>query len=106
MNILQLLKSRLSRDISVAESAERIADASFELIWRHVQGRVLTLSPAEARGYVRARARGSLQRAVEEHPMPTGFKSLVFAQAMDKTLRRVATQTHAIQSSRPSRAAA
>jgi hypothetical protein len=52
----QSLKDWFASESKLALLADRLAAACQEQVWRLVQHQALVMSPAEARGYVRARA--------------------------------------------------
>lgn len=64
MGLPQLLAHWFVTD-KVTELAERIAARSRQAVWQRVWQRVSTLSPAEARGYIRARAASIVKQETE-----------------------------------------
>jgi hypothetical protein len=57
--------SVMATETKLLRAADRLAATCQEQVWRLVQTRALAMSPAEARGYVRARAGLLVKHAVE-----------------------------------------
>jgi hypothetical protein len=55
----------LGVEAKLVRAADRLAATCQEQVWRLVQERALAMSPAEARGYVRARAGLIVKHAVD-----------------------------------------
>jgi hypothetical protein len=58
-------KNWFNTESKLAQVADHLAAACQEQVWRLVQSQTLTMHPAEARGYVRARAGLIVARAVD-----------------------------------------
>jgi hypothetical protein len=61
----QSWKNWFASESKLALLADRLAAACQEQVWRVVQQQALAMSPAEARGYVRARAGLIVKRTVD-----------------------------------------
>ena len=97
MGLLQSLENRLRQPEMLEQLSEQIASESFERVWRRVQDRVVAFSPAEARGYVRARARLVVEQAVLQASgdLSNAGRARLYVQSMDRLIRRVTNRVHA-----------
>jgi bisphosphoglycerate-independent phosphoglycerate mutase (AlkP superfamily) len=110
MGLTQLLSGWIVKD-TVAQFAERVAGRSRQRTWQRIQHRINSLSTAEARGYIRARAvtvvDDEIDRLiVEEGVKAAGNRDRIQARAMEMLLESILASTHASrQTRRVSRAA-
>ena len=98
MGVLEELLNRFlpaRRDQQVAELAERLAREQQPRVWRLLAARAGTLgSEAEARGYIRCRARRVLRRGLrrlgESAQLPANLQRSVIDRALELTFGRFA----------------
>ena len=93
MALLNLVLPARSRAM-IVQIADQVACASTDAVCQRVQQRVLGMSPAEARGYVRARSAEVLVRKAEyalahRHPRIVARRDEIIACAREEVVRRV-----------------
>jgi hypothetical protein len=94
-NLLQILATKvLRRDNATNRLSERVIDRTIERIWEQVAVRVVDMAPAEARGYVRARAANLLLDALTIE-YGARHQAAVYAPAMQTTIDRVLLRARA-----------
>ena len=96
MKIVHFFQSRIRRESRWFDLANRIVDRSFERTWQRVSGRILELSPAEGRGYVRARTGGLLREAAIAECGEGGARR-VDDLVMNATMQRVFERVHVLR---------
>lgn len=84
---------------SVAELARQVAQRSYGLVRESVGGHVLAFSPAEARGYVRAKAgvaiRAETRLLAGRHPsLSQAALAQIVNQARDRVVQSVLADLH------------
>ena len=104
MKLLHFVSSRLQSDVKSVSLAEQIAERCFERAWQRVAGEVQRMAPAEARGFVRARAADVLGDALGEQA-ETRDHERIYARAMNSIVRRVLDYSYEIQAADNRRAA-
>ncbi len=82
-----------------AEVAESLIESCFQAVWQRVEQRVLEMPPAEAAGYVRARAALVIRRRLELIIAERGTAGLnparAYALASNSLVQRVVAQAQA-----------
>ncbi len=73
----------------IDQLTEQVVAACREQVWAKVAGRAGRLSPAEARGYVRARAAIAVREAVERTAEENQLSARLRARLAEQTLSRV-----------------
>ena len=96
MELLQSLETRLRQPELLERLSEQIAESSFERAWERVQLRIFAFSPAETRGYIRARARLVVEQAIQAAPgeLSKSARTRLYGLAMDQLICRVVNQVH------------
>ena len=97
MGLPQLLAHWFVTD-KVTELAERIAARSRQAIWQRVWQRVGTLGPAEARGYIRARAAAIVHQETDrliaqEGPRASELRDKLIAAATETVIAQLLGQS-------------
>jgi hypothetical protein len=94
----------------LAARAQSLAAQCLDDFWQIVEHRALTLSPAEVRGYVRARAGLTVRRAVEaviaQSPHFAGRREQLTDLTLEQLNRQVSARVRALHQATPSRRAA
>ena len=97
MGLFDQIVRRFDAEAGLSKLADQIAESCFATVWQHVQGQLLTLESAEARGYIRARGSGVIRRQVEivadQESVAGKHRGQLYALAVSATIRRV--QNHA-----------
>ena len=75
------------------ELANRIATRSFNSVWQRVSGQCMRMCPAEARGYVRARAVPVVAREMQVAKAHQQYDSATRTQIFEASLQNVVLQT-------------
>ena len=85
----------------LAELAAHISAGALEAVWRRVYSRLSTLSPTEARGYIRARARLVIHRQVtqtlSQQPQLMAWHARLVDLANEATIETVLRQWRKLQ---------
>lgn len=91
----------LTAETKLARAADRLAALCQEQVWRLVQQRALAMSPAEARGYVRARAGLLVKRTVEAELARSrhlaGARERLLDLTTDQVVRLIGAQLRAVR---------
>ena len=95
------LFGRRRTEAVLAELAAHISAGALEAVWRRVYTRLSSLSPTEARGYIRARARLVISRQVtqtlSQQPQLQAWHGRLVEMANDATIDTVLNQWRKIQ---------
>ena len=76
----------------IADLAERVAGRSRMAVWQRVTGRLASLDPAEARGYARARASGTIHSETERLIEQEGAKVARFRGQIEAAALKLLTR--------------
>lgn len=97
MGLFQAIARLIRPEIELSALADEIADCTFEAAWQRVNGQILALAPAEARGYIRARGaillQGKTVKVAEQYGVLSIHRSQLYALATEALIQRV--QVHA-----------
>jgi hypothetical protein len=95
------LKSLLSGEAKMLKLAEKLAVDCHESVWQVVHEHALCMSPAEARGYVRARASLAVKRTVDNAILnaaaPSSERERLRGLATDHVIRLISAQLRAVR---------
>ena len=93
MGLFQVLKQRWSSHTTLSEIADEIADRSIDAVWQRVQCQIVTLAPAESRGYVRARGvaivHSQLAAAATRHEVVKQLRPRLYALTVEAVIQRI-----------------
>ena len=109
MGLFDQIVRRFDGEAALTKLADQIAERCFEAVWQTVQGQLLTLAPAEARGYIRARGSRVLRRqvdAVANRESVTGTeRSRLYSLTVNAMILRVQNHAQAVTRNATRRAA-
>ncbi len=110
MGLFQQIMRRWNSAPDLSEIADQIADRSFDAVWHRVSRQILTLAPAQARGYIRARGVAVLHQQValslSQHRIDAESQPQLYALSVESLIRRVQTRARAITMREPLRRSA
>ncbi len=102
------LTRRRQRAVLLVQVVDQLVEASQKAVWQRVEGRIEQMSPAESRGYIRARAARTVWRHTDAlllvHPSLAPFRRQIIHRVTDNVVRRL--QVHRVRQASPVRQAA
>lgn len=109
MGLWEQITRRFDTECALSKLADQIASRCFDVVWQRVQGQLLGLAPAEARGYIRARGSRAVQSQVQVTADRDGLsrtqRTRLYTLTLNAVVQRVQSHARALETGLTRRAA-